>query len=241
MIFIRNIFTTSAVFLLILLMQSCREDDPVDDVTNVTDYDGNSYNVIRIGKQLWMAENLKTTHLNDGTAIPSVTENSKWVNTYSAGLSIYNNDEASYKEVYGILYNYYAVKTGKLCPTGWHVPSDKEWAQLIDYVGNNAGKLKETGTNHWQTPNTSDNASGFTALPGGYRTMYNGTFSDIGIKGYWSTSTLGAGHLSMGVRFYGPLVYILSSSSNDIVKMDLSVALPFSGMNQGLSIRCVKD
>ncbi len=241
MISLRNILKASALFLLTLMMQCCREDNRIEDVTNIMDNDGNSYKVIRIGKQLWMAENLKTTHLNDGTAIPNVTENSKWVTTYSASLSVYNNDEATYKEAYGILYNYYCVETGKLCPVGWHVPSDNEWTQLIDYAGNNAGKLKEAGTDHWQTQNASDNVTGFTALPGGYRTLYDGTFSDIGIKGYWSTSTLGAGHLSMGVRFYGPFVYVLSSSSNDIEKIDLSVALPFSGKNQGLSIRCVKD
>ncbi len=241
MLSLKPILTVSAVIVLILLMPSCQKDNSGEDVTTIMDYDSNSYEVIRIGKQLWMAENLKTTHLNDGTVIPNVTENSKWITTYSASLSIYDNDEATYKGVYGILYNYYCVETGKLCPVGWHVPSDKEWTQLIDYVDNNAMKLKETGTDHWQTQIVSSNVTGFTALPGGYRTLYDGTFSDIGIKGYWSTSTMGAGHLSMGVLFYGPLVYVLSSSSNNIEKIDLSVGLPFSGWIQGLSIRCVKD
>ena len=157
---LKNILTASALFLFILLMHFCREDNRIEDVTDVMDYDGNSYKVIRIGKQLWMAENLKTTHLNDGTAIPNVTDNSKWVTTYSPGLSIYENDDATYKKVYGVLYKYSCVETGKLCPNGWHVPSAKEWAKLIDYAGNNADALKETGTVHWQTQNASDNVTG---------------------------------------------------------------------------------
>ena len=188
-----------------------------------------------------MAENLKTNHLNDGTIIPLVTDNPEWINNHSPGLCYYNNDESTYKDTYGPFYNWYSVETRRLCPSGWHVPSDQEWALLSNYVGNKGGMLKETGTNHWQSPNNSDNASGFTALPGGYRKMYNGTFSDIGITGYWSSSSLGEGHLSMGVRFYGPLVYVLNSTNDNITKTDLSVALPFSGKSQGSSVRCVRD
>jgi uncharacterized protein (TIGR02145 family) len=236
-----NIIRVSSVFLCATLIQCCREVDPIEDVSSVTDYDSNSYKVVRIGNQLWMAENLKTTHFNDGTIIPLVTDNSEWINNHSPGLCYYNNDETSYKDIYGPLYNWYSVETGKLCPIGWHVPSDLEWTYLSNFAENAGGKLKETGTNHWQSPNTSDNASGFTALPGGYRKLNNGTFSDIGTRGFWSSSSLGEGHLSMGVRFYGPLVYVLNSTNDNITKFDLSVALPFSGKSQGSSIRCIKE
>ena len=151
----RNIFTASAVFLLTILIQCCGEVDPLEDVTSVTDYDNNSYKVIRIGNQLWMEENLKTTHFNDGAIIPLVTDNPEWINNHSPGLCYYNNDESTYKDTYGPLYNWYSVETGRLCPSGWHVPSDQEWALLSNYVGNKGGMLKETGTNHWQSPNNS--------------------------------------------------------------------------------------
>lgn len=210
----------------------------------ITDIDGNNYRTMKIGSQTWMAENLKTTHLNDGTLIPLVTDSLKWVNLYTPGLCFYNNNEKTYKEIYGVLYNWFTVETSKLCPPGWHVPSDQEWTLLINYIGGAevAGvKLKETGKEHWQNPNVSDNSSGFTALPGGYRKMYNGAFSDIGTTGYWFSSSLGAGALSMGVRWYGPIAYILHSATDNIGKIDLSVALPFSGKAEGSSVRCVKD
>lgn len=237
----RSLFMVSVAFISIILAQCCKEIEPEEDVKNVTDYDSNTYNVIRIGDQLWMSENLKTTHLNDGTIIPLVTENSNWIKSYSPCLCYYNNDKTTYKDIYGPLYNFYSVETGKLCPPGWHVPTDQEWSSLSNYVGNKGGKLKESGTNHWQSPNESDNSTGFTALPGGYRKMNNGAFSDIGVNGCWLTSSLGEGHISMGVRFYGPLVYILNSANDNIMKADLSVALPFIGKSQGSSVRCIKD
>jgi uncharacterized protein (TIGR02145 family) len=137
------------------------------------DIDGNVYRTVTIGSQVWMAENLKTTRYNDGTEIPLVTEQPAWFHLNAPGYCWYNNDENANRAIYGALYNWYALNTGKLCPPGWHVPSDDEWAVLTAYLGGDAiagGKMKEGGTTHWLNPNTgATNSSGFTALPAGFR------------------------------------------------------------------------
>jgi uncharacterized protein (TIGR02145 family) len=160
------------------------EDMLIDgELFTLTDVDNNTYKVVKIGTQVWMAENLKTTRYNDGSAIPLVTDNTEWNNLTTPGYSWYNNDSATYAQTYGALYNWYTVETGNLCPTGWHVPSDAEWTTLTDYLGGEAiagGKLKETGTAHWDSPNTgATDETGFTAFPGGNRTK-NGPFSNLG-------------------------------------------------------------
>ena len=158
----------------------------------LTDIDNNSYKTIQIGTQVWMAENLKTTHYNDGVSIPLVTDATTWTSLSTPGCSWYNNDPTTMKATYGAIYNWYTVNTGKLCPSGWHVPTDAEWTTLTTWLGGESvagGKLKETGTNHWVSPNTgATNTSGFTALPGGGRSN-SGSFDFIGIYGYWWSST----------------------------------------------------
>ena len=130
----------------------------------VTDIDGNVYNTVTIGTQAWMAENLKTTKLNDGTAMPLVTNNTAWSGASwespAPAYCWYNNDMATYKGTYGALYNWFSLDTasngGKnVCPAGWHVPSYAEWTTLIDYLGGEGaakGKLMETSTAHWSDP-----------------------------------------------------------------------------------------
>ena len=161
--------------------------------TTVTDIDGNVYHTVKIGTQVWMVENLKVTKFNDGAAIPLVTDSSLWSRLTTPGYCWYNNDAPGYKNLYGALYNWRTVKTGKLCPIGWHVPNDSEWSILINYLGGEGvagNKLNERGTSHWQNPNAgATNESGFTALPGGFRTNY-GTFSYIGYYGYWWNSNM---------------------------------------------------
>lgn len=158
---------------------------------SMSDIDGNVYKTITIGTQTWMAENLRTTKYNDGTAIPNVTVDATWISLTTPAYCWYNNDAATYETTYGALYNWYAINTGKLAPAGWHVPTDAEWTILSNYLGGESvagGKLKEAGTTHWSSPNTgATNESGFTALPGGCR-AYNG-FSNIGNCGYWWSST----------------------------------------------------
>jgi uncharacterized protein (TIGR02145 family) len=148
----------------------------------VVDSDGNIYSTVSIGNRIWLAENLKTTKYNDGTSIPLVIENTVWDNLPTPGYCWYENNEATYKDTYGALYNWFTVNTLKLCPIGWHVPTTFEWN-----IGS-SGVLKEAGTAHWQSPNTgASNSTGFTALPGGYR-PFIGLSQDIGYRGYWWTS-----------------------------------------------------
>jgi uncharacterized protein (TIGR02145 family) len=160
--------------------------------TTVVDIDGNVYNSIMIGDQVWMNENLKTTKLNDGTALDNCENASTWESLDHPAYCWYNNDQSTYGNTYGPLYNGYTVITGKLCPTGWHVPSNEDWTELIDYLGGQSiagGKLKEVGITHWLSPNTgATNESGFTALPGGLRDHY-GVYSEIGKwGGLWSAT-----------------------------------------------------
>lgn len=152
----------------------------------IKDIDNNVYKTIMIGTQLWMAENLRTTRLNDGTPVPMVTGNPAWWNSSSPAYCWYA-DNIKNSKIYGALYNWYAVETGKLCPVGWHVPTHNEMSELVSYLGGTevaGGKLKEAGTKHWIYPNTgADNSSGFTALPGGSRGTTN--FHSLGEYGSW--------------------------------------------------------
>jgi uncharacterized protein (TIGR02145 family) len=156
------------------------------------DIEGNKYKTITIGKQEWMAENLKTTRFNDGTEIPLVDDNNSWAKLTTPAYSWYFNDQKEYKNTYGALYNWYAVSSEKLCPAGWHVASEEDWNVLIinlDGLMNAGGRLKAKGTANWKIPNTdATNETGFTALPGGYRS-FEGAFNYIGVSGYWWSST----------------------------------------------------
>ena len=165
-------------------------EQPLNDLPTVTDADGNSYCTVKIGSQVWMTENLRTTKYNDGTDIPLITNDTEWSNLDTSGYCWYLNDSAAYSQTYGALYNWYTVNTNKLCPDDWHVPTDEEWSELTNYLGGLAGgRLKETGTVHWNEPNTDAiNDSKFTALPGGMRDAM-GTFSRIGTTAFWWSST----------------------------------------------------
>jgi uncharacterized protein (TIGR02145 family) len=193
------------------------------------DGNGNNYPVVKIGTQTWMTENLKTVKYNDGTAITLVADGATWSELSLPGYCWYNNDAATYKDTYGALYNWYTVNTGKLCPAGWHVPSDPEWTTLTNYLGGVSvagGKLKETGTVHWISPNTgATNESGFTAIPGGDRST-NGTFYDIGIYDSWWSST----QSSTGSAWDWYVGY----ADNISWRYD-------DGKQNGFSIRCIKD
>jgi uncharacterized protein (TIGR02145 family) len=197
-----------------------------ETILNIMDNDNNSYPVIKIGTQLWMAENLKTTKFNDGTTIPIIYDSKLWSQMISPGYCTYNNNAGKYKPQYGILYNGYTVSTGKLCPVGWHVPSDEEWVTMTKYIGENAagGKLKKRDT--WMSPNTgATNATGFTALPGGSRGNL-GSFMDAGIRGHWWSSS--------------------ENDKTDVWNRTMSysnseVTGSSDHKQSGLSVRCVKD
>lgn len=179
------------VTMILIMITGCKK---TDEPETVTDIDGNVYKTEVIGTQTWMVENLKATKYNDGTQIPNVTAKSQWDILTSDAYCWYNNDAAANKAAYGALYNWYAANTGKLCPTGWHVPSDAEWTTLVDFAGgsdNAGGKLKEKGTTHWTAPNTdASDEYGFKALPAGDRYPGSG-FEFWGIGEYcamWSST-----------------------------------------------------
>ena len=203
-------------------------EDHTGETGTVTDIDGNVYPTIGIGSQYWTTENLKTTTFNDGTAIPLVTDNSEWEFLVGPGYCWFNNDEAS-REVYGALYNWYVVVSSKLPPAGWHVSTDAEWTILETYLGGlteAGGKLKESGTEHWLTPNTgATNETGFTALPGGLRAK-DGSFSALGETGnFWTTTTA-----SNQAAWYRAIDYLGEGNTRGN-----------NSVNWGLSVRLVKD
>jgi uncharacterized protein (TIGR02145 family) len=157
----------------------------------VTDIDGNVYNIITIGGQVWMKENLKVTKLKDGTAIPLVTSTVQWATSTTPSYCYYNNSTVT-GVTYGALYNWYTVNTNKLCPSSWHVPSNSEWSILSNFLGGDyvsGGKLKITGTIYWKSFNSdATNETGFSALGSGVRFsngIDSGIFSDFLHWAYW--------------------------------------------------------
>jgi uncharacterized protein (TIGR02145 family) len=195
---------------------------------SVKDTDGNIYGTVDIGKQVWMAENLKTTKYNDGTSIPLISDNKVWSKLKTGAYCWFNNEEEN-KEEFGALYNWYAVDSKKLCPVGWHVPSELEIESLITFLGdqNIAGnKLKITGSEHWMTSLTIvTNDFQFSALPGGFR-LYSGSFSEPRQYAVWWTST---GYQStqawnMGLYFNSSKLF----NGHDIAQA-------------GFSVRCIKN
>jgi uncharacterized protein (TIGR02145 family) len=206
-----------------------------DDVLPVTDIDGNVYQRIQIGDQIWMAENLKVTHYNDGTEIPTGYSDDDWANLSTDAYAVYDDNESN-ADTYGYMYNWYAVETDNLAPEGWHVPTDEEWTALSDYLGGSSvagGKMKECTpgscpeSEYWNSPNTgATNESGFTGLPGGYRNYYGGYYLGMGYYGYfWSSTEYGnynAWHRELNYDYSG--VYRFSTNKH-----------------YGFSVRCIRD
>ncbi len=167
--------------------------------------DGQVYKIVDIDSQTWFAENLNYE-----------TTNSWW----------YDNSNAN-GEIYGRLYTWDAALTA--CPSGWHLPTDEEWTVLTNFLGGDdvaGGKMKETGTIHWDAPNTdATNISGFTALPGSYRST-DESFYHLGSRGYWWSGTEGAPTLAWRL-------YIPYNRGQVIWRNENKMA--------GFSIRCLKD
>jgi len=195
----------------------------------VTDIDGNVYKTITIGTQTWMAENLRTTKYSNGDPITNETGN--WTDLETGVYCWYSNNETQYKAIYGALYNWFAVADSRnIAPSGWHVASDAEWGTLIDYLGGTSlsgDKLKEIGLSHWLAPNTgATNSSGFTVLPGGYRSYGDGSFFSLGSYSfYWTNTAENAVYM---------WTYYLDNSNADVNRTSWA-------KNFGFSVRCVKD
>ena len=221
-----------AIFgLLLMITYGCKSKDENSNPNlplTVTDIDGNVYNTIAIGNQVWMTENLKTTKFNDGSSIPLITDNTVWNYLSSPGYCFNNNDSVINKNVYGALYNWYSVNTGKLAPIGWRIPTKDDWNALIFSLGGDSiagGKLKETAQLHWQIPNVgATNEIGFTALPGGIRGNA-GSFINTGYLCFWWSNTLSG-----------------TSDALSFTVNNSKVSIDMNGHNKGngFSIRCIK-
>ena len=227
--------TAIVLLLMILPVLSCIFSDTVKDI------DGNKYKTIKIGSQLWMAENLKVTHYRNGDTIPNVTDRFEWGALTTGAYCNYDNNEAN-AATYGRLYNWYAVNDRRnIAPKGWHVPTDMEWKEFELYLGilqsdiddmggrgiNSGGRLKETGTAHWNSPNNgATNETGFTALPGGSRVSGAYYFNGIGVKAsFWSSTAYDSRNALFRQLYY---------NKTNIIR--------FSNLKQwGLSVRCIKD
>ena len=202
--------------------------NPIDTTTNstITDADGNVYTSVTIGTQEWMVENLKTSKYSDGTSIPNVIGNTDWSSLSTGAWSHYDNDN-QYDTIYGKLYNWYTVETGKLCPTGWHVPTDAEWTILTDYLTANGHSGAEgnalKSTSGWSSGNGTDDY-GWLGLPGGSR-LNLGYFYDIGDYGYWWSSP----------------EYDASNAWYRYLNEDDKFYSYSSLKRHGFSVRCLKD
>ena len=212
--------------------------DETSFTTKVADADGNLYNTVKIGTQVWMVENLKTTKYNDASEIPNVTDNDEWRDLNSDAYCWANNDETANKPIYGALYNWHAVETGKLCPTGWHVPTDDDFKVLeiaLGMVQAEADGIEWRGTNQgsqlksdhgWLEDGNGTNSSGFTAPPSGYRYYGDGTSKGLGLICYFWTSTPSNEFNSLYRRLDAEKTTIYRSATHN---------------EAGKSVRCVKN
>ena len=203
----------------------------------VIDYDGNYYNTVKIGDQIWMAENLKTTHYSDGEAILNVTDPLEWISLTTGAYCWFNNDDSLYKNTYGALYNWYAVsESSNLCPTGWHMPTEAEWTVLSLFIDPAAmdsiteesliaGSILKSTTG-WNNNGSGTDAFGFTALPGGYCARLDGIFYGIGDRGHWWTKSESS---------------FTEAWNRNIYYYDSLILRGNYHKSGGLSIRCVKD
>jgi len=212
--------------------------DPIIVYGNLTDIDNNNYKTVTIGSQTWMAENLRVTKYNDGTAIPIVTDSAAWSTLTTGAYCNYNNTvNTDTIKTYGRLYNWFAANTSKLCPTGWHVPNDSEWTTLENFVINakplastvgwvDAGSFAIAGS-AGDTPSTN-NKSGFTAIPAGYRNWI-ATYNDLGTNASWWSTTENPSF---------PVVYA------EVISIYDWYSSPENGGREkatGLSVRCLKN
>lgn len=208
-----------------LIIGSCSKDE---NNIILKDIDGNQYKTIKVGNTYWMAEDLKTTKFNDGSSISIVTDNTAWSNLTTSAVCDYNNDPNN-SATYGKLYNWYAVNDSrKICPAGWHVPSEAEFSQFINALGGfdlAGGKLKAKGNTYWSEPNSgASNSSGFNAKGSGYRN-YLGVFKDQSyITGYWSSTEQNQSAYLLSLRFDGSYADLYAVNKKS-----------------GFLLRCVKD
>jgi uncharacterized protein (TIGR02145 family) len=196
----------------------------------VSDVDGNTYKLITIGSKQWFVSSLKTTKYADGSSINNITDADTWKTDTGGAYCFYDNN-STYKTPYGALYNWYAVNNVKgLAPTGFRVATNDDFNDLISYLGGSkiaGGKLKQTGTAYWLSPNTgATDEIGFKAYPAGYRSFASGGFNSRLFEVNFWTST--AYSVSRAYRFN--LQYNTAATFSD-----------YNNYNYGFSVRCVRD
>lgn len=247
-------YIAAIIILLLTFTPGCGKDDDDKKIESVTDIEGNVYKTVTIGTQIWMAENLKTTTYNNGTGIPNVTDDGEWANLSTGAYAWYDNNYDVHGNSYGALYNWYALETGNLCPSGWHVPAETDWAKLVDYlineynltndpddvngVGNKLkscrqenspleGECETSDHPRWDSQDThyGTDEFGFSAVPGGRRNS-TGQFTAIGGYGYWWSST----EHSTGFGWFRIMYHNFGSVGHDAVTY-----------KDGFSVRCVRD
>jgi uncharacterized protein (TIGR02145 family) len=218
----------------ILLFTACSGKDSSSD-TFSDSRDGKTYKTVKIGNQVWMAENLQATQYRDGTPIPMLMDNKDWTGDTSGAYCYYNH---SYKnsKTYGLLYNRGAIlNPKKLAPAGWHIPSDTEWQTLVDFLGGEkeaGGKLKSDDHSLWNENVGANNQSGFSALPAGSRASHK------------LITGLTSNYEGLGLRTFFASV---SEKGNKIIWVrDLQNLNPWVNRTQGdgvsgISVRCIKD
>lgn len=216
----------------VILTNSCKKDDPKPPIpTFAIDIDGNVYHTVKIGTQIWMVDNLKTTRYNNGVSIQHITKKEEWgtsQNEQFAQWCCYDNLTENLA-TYGCLYSYAVKRAGIIAPVGWHVPTSLEFETLITFLGGNINaynSLKESGTSHWVANEGGNNNSGFTALPGGSCNNFN--FQNIGNIGKcWCYNEKG-----WGANKY----YLLSLGNNGCY-----IEEEYNNGGTGYSIRCIFD
>ncbi len=218
-------------------LNSCSKDKL--DKNTIIDIDGNHYNPVTIGSQVWMNRNLKTTRLNDGTSLSTITDDNEWFSLTSPAFCWYNNDrDLAIDNDYGVLYNWYAVETEKLCPDGWHVPDLDELNELITYIGgqHESGRALKA-TSGWGYEYNGTDIYGFSALPGGTR---DAEFLEIGESANWwsRTKVVDEGDPDTRYDFSWHLTVLNSPALPDNPSYSFINIRP---KHHGMSIRCIKD
>ncbi|EMY3552652.1 fibrobacter succinogenes major paralogous domain-containing protein [Flavobacterium psychrophilum] len=233
-----KLFLVATIAIIAMLATSCSKSDdnsnqiqPSPITTTISDVDGNTYNTITIGNQVWMKENLNVSKYRNGDIIPQVQDPNQWSNLTTGAWCYYTN-QSSYGLVYGKLYNWYAVNDSRgLAPQGWHIPNNDEWNLLnafLETTSLSGGKLKESGTAHWLSPNAgATNESNFTGLPSGYRVNVGG-FENIGKECYWWSSKQ-------------PATYTSEASNYQLTYNYAYFLNRYYYKEYGFSVRCIKD
>jgi uncharacterized protein (TIGR02145 family) len=242
----------------ITLLTACKKESSVQDNKNtiststentIKDIEGNTYKTVKIGTQTWMAENLKVSKYNNGISLPNITDSAAWSKKTIGAYCNYDND-TFIGEIYGKLYNWYTIASNNICPTGWHVPSQKDWQKLIHNLGGDStiasfttnwqnamdtivyNKLRETGSTHWFSEyfqyynKDATNTSGFTALPAGYKID---SYEGLNYATIWWSSTIENGQINPPIIDIEEKRLFFDSEPINSYK------------NAGFSIRCIKD